>query len=336
MQRLLYQDLDPPTLSSHTGALIQVRLEFRHLGRDWCHFSLFCWRRTRTLLHLRSSVGILDVLLLDMGWHPALCRWPVDELLQWHRLGSIRLLCGCAAAGDPRIHRASHLTETKMGDLSFLPSRNQVCGKRFNSSIDTVADYQKCCSCWHRKDVLARRAWSSSGHLLDWRRSPYMVRCRNAVGNHLRLRSFNQDDIRVCVQALAQLRPTTPAVSPWQPSTARKIARWIRCTGECEEFANRTGGVSTRSEYHSFVGSQLTRAIWLHTLRRTILLLMLRSSPLQVDKLLASLPCPALMRSSGSPVQLTLNLRDNRLESIVLTPLANASAILDIRRGSFD
>jgi hypothetical protein len=162
-----------------------------------------------------------------------------------------------------------------------------------------------------------------------------MVHRRDAIGNHLRLRSFNQDDFRVCVQALAQLRPTVPAVSPWQPSTARKIARWIRRSGECEKFANRTRGVSTRSEHHSFVSSQFTKAIWFHTLRQIISLLMLHSSLLQIEKLLAYLTCPAFVRSSGNSVQLTLNLRDNRLESIALTPLANVSAILKLHRGSW-
>ena len=60
VQRLLYQDLGPFALSPDSGTDIQQGLRYRHLGRDWCHCGLFPHGCVVTLLHLRSSLVLLD------------------------------------------------------------------------------------------------------------------------------------------------------------------------------------------------------------------------------------------------------------------------------------
>ena len=72
VQHVLYQDLSPSALSSHTGALIQQGLEHRHLGRHQCYCSLLSCGHASVLLYLRSLVVILDVILLDLEGFVAL------------------------------------------------------------------------------------------------------------------------------------------------------------------------------------------------------------------------------------------------------------------------
>jgi hypothetical protein len=62
LQHLLHQDLRPPTLPPHTGTLVQISLELRSLGRNQRHYSILGRGHLQPLLHLRSSLGILDVL----------------------------------------------------------------------------------------------------------------------------------------------------------------------------------------------------------------------------------------------------------------------------------
>jgi hypothetical protein len=82
-----------------------------------------------------------------------------------------------------------------------------------STSRQSRADREKCRRCWHRKDLLAGPARKPSRHFLDWRESSHMVHCRDAVGNHMCLRSCCPDDICDGTKVLdqqPQLQPPTP------------------------------------------------------------------------------------------------------------------------------
>jgi hypothetical protein len=102
MQHLLHQNLRPPTLPPHTGTLIQISLELRSLGRNRRHYSILGRGHLQSLLHLRSSLGVLDVFRFDVGCSLALRRRAVDELQHGYHLGRVGLLCDCVAARDSR------------------------------------------------------------------------------------------------------------------------------------------------------------------------------------------------------------------------------------------
>lgn len=102
LQYLLYQSLGPPSLPSHIGALMQASLELRSLGRNRRHRSIVRSGHTRTLLGLRPSLGVLDVLRLDLGSILALRRRSVAELLRRHRLRDLGLLRNRSTARSAR------------------------------------------------------------------------------------------------------------------------------------------------------------------------------------------------------------------------------------------
>lgn len=72
MRHLQHQNLRAPALPPHPRALLQPGLEHRSLSRNRRHHSLLRRSHTRVLLDLRSSVGVLDVLLHVMGRSVAL------------------------------------------------------------------------------------------------------------------------------------------------------------------------------------------------------------------------------------------------------------------------
>lgn len=102
LQYLLYQNLGPSSLPSHIGALKQASLECRSLGRNRRHRNIVRSGHTRTLLGLRPSLGILDVLRQDMGSILALRRCSMAKLLCWHYLRDLGLLRNRSAARSAR------------------------------------------------------------------------------------------------------------------------------------------------------------------------------------------------------------------------------------------
>jgi len=66
MQRLLYQDLGTPAVSPHISTHKQQSLRHRDLDRDRLHRSLLHHSCVSALLHVRSSLVLLDGMGLDL------------------------------------------------------------------------------------------------------------------------------------------------------------------------------------------------------------------------------------------------------------------------------
>lgn len=77
VQRLLYQDLGPPALSPYRSTHLQQSLRYRHLGRIGCYCSLLPHSSLGSLLHLRSSLVLLDGLGLHLARVMDLFRQPM-------------------------------------------------------------------------------------------------------------------------------------------------------------------------------------------------------------------------------------------------------------------
>ena len=77
VQRLLHQDLGPSALSPYRSTHLQQSLRYRHLGRIRCHRSLLSYSSFGSLLHLRSSLVLLDGLGLHLAGIMELFRQPM-------------------------------------------------------------------------------------------------------------------------------------------------------------------------------------------------------------------------------------------------------------------
>ena len=102
VQRLLHQDLGPPALSPYRRTHLQQSLRYRHLGRIRCHRSLLSYSSFGSLLHLRSSLVLLDGLGLHLEGVMAMLGRPMAQLLHWNLvcdLGYLRHLAASRITG---------------------------------------------------------------------------------------------------------------------------------------------------------------------------------------------------------------------------------------------